>query len=78
MYKTPKITNMCADVTRPFPSAHALSDPSWEFVWSSFFGAPGRAIGLPDLSPQLLQGVVEARSLEDAEGRKYTLVCKQP
>ena len=43
------------DVTRPFPSSHPVSQPSWEFVWNSWLAAGLRAVGLPEHCPNLLQ-----------------------
>ncbi len=43
------------DITRPFPSSHPVSQPSWEFVWNSWLAAGLRAVGLQDHCPNLLQ-----------------------
>eukprot|EP00891_Asterochloris_glomerata_P005930 jgi/Astpho2/5930/Aster-02418 len=61
------------DITRPFPSSHPVPQPSWEFVWNSWLAAGLRAVGLQDHCPNLLQGVIESRMLEDAVQQKYTL-----
>ncbi|KAK9827235.1 hypothetical protein WJX81_000601 [Elliptochloris bilobata] len=63
-----------ADVSRGFPSARPAGAPSWEFVWNRWLATPLRAAGLPAHCPHLLQGVVEARTLQDATGRRFTLV----
>lgn len=44
-----------ADITRPFPSGHVVSDPSWEFVWNRWLAVSLRSQNLADLCPQLLQ-----------------------
>ena len=44
-----------ADVTRPFPSRHPVSSPSWEFVWNRWLAASLRSQGLAEHCPQLLQ-----------------------
>jgi hypothetical protein len=46
------------DITRPFPSSHAVGDPSWPFVWNKALSAPFRAAGLQgphSVCPALLQ-----------------------
>ena len=43
------------DISRPFPSSHAVGDPSWEFVWNRWLSAALRAVGLPTHCPHLLQ-----------------------
>lgn len=46
------------DITRPFPSVHAASEPSWPFVWNKALSSPLRLTGLdgPNLvCPALLQ-----------------------
>ena len=44
-----------ADITRPFPSSHAVSDPSWEFVWNCWLAVSLRTQNLAEHCPQLLQ-----------------------
>ena len=44
-----------ADITRPFPSSHAVGDPSWEFVWNRWLAVSLRAHSLTEHCPQLLQ-----------------------
>jgi hypothetical protein len=44
-----------ADVSRPFPSARPVSQPSWEFVWNRWLTAALRQCGLPAASPHLMQ-----------------------
>ena len=44
-----------ADITRPFPSSHAVKDPSWEFVWNRWLAVSLRNQDLPGHCPQLLQ-----------------------
>ena len=44
-----------ADITRPFPSSRAVSDPSWEFVWNRWLAVSLRAQNLTEHCPQLLQ-----------------------
>ena len=44
-----------ADITRPFPSSHAVTDPSWEFVWNRWLAISLRNQHLPEHCPQLLQ-----------------------
>ena len=44
-----------ADITRPFPSGRAVSDPSWEFVWNRWLAVALRSQYLPEHCPQLLQ-----------------------
>lgn len=44
-----------ADITRPFPSSHAVTDPSWEFVWNRWLAVSLRNQDLPEHCPQLLQ-----------------------
>lgn len=44
-----------ADITRPFPSSHPVSEPSWEFAWNRWMTQPFREIGLESHCPHLLQ-----------------------
>ena len=44
-----------ADVSRPFPSARPVSQPSWEFVWNRWLTAALRQCGLPAACPHLMQ-----------------------
>ncbi|KAK7252087.1 hypothetical protein RIF29_35801 [Crotalaria pallida] len=50
------------DITRPFPSRKALSEPDEEFVWNGWFSQPFANIGLPRHCVTLLQGFVDCRS----------------
>lgn len=62
------------DISRPFPSSHAVADPSWEFVWNYYLTQPFRAAGLPGAAPHLLQGLAEARTLPDIHGSVFDVV----
>ena len=44
-----------ADLTRPFPSSHPVSQPCWEFVWNRWLASSVRSVGLKEHCPQLLQ-----------------------
>ena len=44
-----------ADVSRPFPSARPVSQPSWEFVWNRWLTAALRQCGLLSACPHLMQ-----------------------
>ena len=63
------------DLTRPFPSAAPPWRPSWPFVWNRWLSASFRAAGLDGargaVVPALLQGMAEARSLEDFDGARF-------
>lgn len=62
------------DVSRPFPSSRPVNQPSWEFVWNRWLSTSWRSIGLDHICPPLLQGLYEARPLNDFEGCPYTLI----
>lgn len=59
------------DITRPFPSYRAVKEPSWDLVWNRWLSTPFRNLGLDHLCPPLLQGLCEARELEDFDRAKY-------
>lgn len=63
-----------ADLTRPFPSAHAPTEAVPEFVWNTWLSAPLHALGLSSHCPSLLQGAVEAADELHPTGQRYTLV----
>lgn len=63
-----------ADVTRPFPSQNALSDPSWQFTWNAWLSESFRMVGLDFVCPALMEGTAESRDLEDGFGDSFTLV----
>ncbi len=64
-----------ADITRPFPSRHAVSDPSWEFVWNRWLAVSLRSQNLAEHCPQLLQVChVSAAHVGRAEGQML-FVC---
>jgi hypothetical protein len=44
-----------ADITRPFPSHHPVSEPEPEFVWNAWLSEPLRELGLHSHCPVLLQ-----------------------
>ena len=44
-----------ADVSRPFPSARPVGQPSWEFVWNRWLTEALRQCGLPAACPHLMQ-----------------------
>ena len=50
-----------ADLSRPFPSAHDVTDPQPEFVWNAWLSAPLRALGLHAHCPPLLQASAAVR-----------------
>jgi hypothetical protein len=62
------------DITRPFPSSHPVSSPSWEYVWNYYLTQPFRDAGLPCLAPQLLQGMAESRTLPDIHGNVFDII----
>jgi hypothetical protein len=62
------------DITRPYPSSHPPTEPSWEFVWNAYLTAPFRRIGLPTIAPNILQGLAEQRALSDFRGRGFDVV----
>lgn len=62
------------DITRPFPSSHAASDPCWEFVWNCYLTQPFRRVGIGSVAPHMLQGLAEQRSLPDLLGKLFGLV----
>ena len=49
-----------ADITRPFPSSHPVSDPSWEFVWNRWMTQPFRELELANHCPHLLQVLISS------------------
>jgi len=59
------------DITRPFPSDRPVNQPSWEFVWNRWLSTSWRSIGLDFVCPPLLQGLLEARALDDFDGLRY-------
>jgi hypothetical protein len=61
------------DITRPFPSGHPVSEPSWEFVWNYYLTQPFRRVGLGAVVPHMLQGLAEQRSLPDLLGKLFTV-----
>ena len=65
-----------ADVTRPLPSSHPVTQPSWEYVWNSYLTQPFREAGcsLPAIAPHLLQGLAESHTLPDIHGNVFTVV----
>ena len=62
------------DITRPFPSSHSVTDPSWEFVWNYYLTQPFRRVGLGAVAPHMLQGLAEQRSLPDLLGKLFSVV----
>jgi len=67
------------DVTRPFPSARPVGEPSWEFVWNRWLSTAFRRHGLGAHCPALLQGMFEQRSAGDYDGKlfSYVLVARR-
>ena len=63
-----------ADVTRPFPSQHAATEPSWQFTWNAWLTESFRSVRLDDCCPALMQGTAESRELEDGMGDLFNLV----
>lgn len=65
-----------ADITRPFPSSHPVSQPSWEFVWNVYLTQPFResSCSLPSICPHLLQGLAESHTLPDMHGTMFSVV----
>ena len=49
------VRTLCADMSRAFPSVHAVTDPDPEFVWNTWLSESTRALGLPAHCPTLLQ-----------------------
>lgn len=67
------------DITRPFPSDRPVCQPSWEFVWNRWLTTSFRSLGLDSVCPPLLQGLAEARALEDFDGNRfsYALIARR-
>ena len=63
------------DITRPFPSSHAVAQPSWEYVWNHYLTQPFRTAGcsLPGVTPHLCQGLAESAALSDMHGSVLTV-----
>jgi hypothetical protein len=64
------------DITRPFPSGHAVTSPSWEYVWNYYLTQPFREPGcrLPAIAPHLVQGLAESHTLPDIHGNVFNVV----
>lgn len=63
-----------ADVTRPFPSQHAATDPSWQFTWNAWLSESFRSVKLDFCCPALMEGTAESRDLADGTGDPFKLV----
>jgi SacI homology domain len=63
------------DVTRPLPSGHPVTRPSWEFVWNAYLTQPlrERECNLPGIAPHLLQGLAECHALPDIHGNMFSV-----
>lgn len=49
------------DITRPFPSSHAVTDHHRDFCWNDYLAAPFEEIGLRNVCVVLLQGSAQSR-----------------